>query len=310
MKEKAKRLRLLQEQKARKDRLESLRSELTAQQRELSEKTIQLRVMMNKEQKDVDRLEKGGLAAAILELVGKKEQRLEKEKQEAYAARMKYDTALQEQEAVESRLRSTVAELHSLKASEGEYDFLLNELLTEIKNTGDSRKVEVLRMEQEMVAHQAAIKELSEAIGAGSEVLSAVQDVESHLRDAEGWGTWDLFGGGLLADIAKHEALEAAQRSVDRLQVKLRSFKTELVDVNVEANLQISLDGFLGFADWFFDGFFADYAVMDHIERSMGEVKATKANINGILNNLRSQLKQREAAVHSLQEELAKLAIG
>ena len=310
MKEKAKRLRQLQEQKNRKDHLESLRSELTKQQRELSEKTIQLRVMMNKEQKDVERLEKGGLVSLFYEVLGKKGQQLEKEKQEAYAARMKYDTALQEQEAVESRLRSTVEELRSLKASEAEYEYLLNALLTEIKNSGDHRKGEVLRMEQQIGDHQAVIRELSEAIAAGSEVLSAVQDVEGHLRDAEGWSTWDLFGGGLLADIAKHEALDAAQRSVDRLQVKLRSFQTELVDVNVDANLQISLDGFLGFADWFFDGFFADYAVMDHIEQSMGEVKATKAKINGIMNNLRSQLKQREAAVHSLQEELAKLAIG
>ena len=73
MKEKAKRLRELQEQKSRKDRLESLRGELTAQQRELSEKTIQLRVIMNKEQRDVDRLEKGGLLAAIFDLMGKKE---------------------------------------------------------------------------------------------------------------------------------------------------------------------------------------------------------------------------------------------
>ena len=56
----------------------------------------------------------------------------------------------------------------------------------------------------------------------------------SHLSDAEGWATWDLFGGGLLSDIAKHSALDAAQDAVNVLQSKLRSFKTELVDVNMD----------------------------------------------------------------------------
>ena len=292
MKEKSKRLRQLQEQKSRKVHLETLRS-----------------AVMDKEQKDVDRLEKGGLVSLLFELAGKKEQRLEKEKQEAYVARMKYDTAVQEREAVESKLHSTAEELRAITKCEAEYETLLNELLTEIKTGGDSRKGEVLRIEQEIGSHQAVIRELSEAIGAGNEVLSAVQDVYNHLVDAEDWATWDIFGGGMLADIAKHDALNAAQRAVDRLQVKLRSFKTELVDVNVETNMQISLDGFLGFADWFFDGFFADYAVMDHIQSSMSEVKTTKAKINGIMDNLRGMLKQREAAVHSLQAQLAQLAM-
>ena len=309
MKEKSNRLRQLQEQKSRKVHLESLRSELTKQQRELSEKTIQLRAIMDKEQRDVDRLEKVGLVSLVFEVLGKKEQRLEKEKQEAYAARLKYDTALREQESMEARLRSIVEELRGIKSCEGEYEALLHEILTEIKAGGDSRKAEVLRMEQEMVAHQAVIRELSEAIVAGNEALSAADVVLHHLSDAEGWGTWDLLGGGLLADIAKHDALDSAQRAVDVLQVKLRSFKTELVDVNVSANVQISLDGFLSFADFFFDGFFADFAVMDHIQRSIGDLNATKGELKGIMQSLRTMQAQREAAVHSLQAELAKLAM-
>jgi hypothetical protein len=133
---------------------------------------------------------------------------------------------------------------------------LLQSLLNEMKAVGDRRSEEILRIEQEIGEHRTVIREVSEAIAAGGEVLSAVDTVLHHLSDAEGWSTFDLFGGGLLADIAKHDALNAAQEAVDSLQVKLRSFKTELVDVNVEANVQINVDSFLGFADFFFDGFF------------------------------------------------------
>ena len=310
MNEKREQLRRLQEQKQRKDHLESLRAELTKQQRELSDKTIALKGKMVKEQADVNRLEKGGLVAMLFELAGKKERQLEKERQEAYAARLKYETAVREQTDVEDRLRRVNEELRGLRDSETRYNALLNELLADIRNSNDSRSHEVLRLEREIGEHNEVIREISEAIAAGNEVLSAADAVLHHLSDAEGWGTWDILGGGLLADIAKHEALDSAQRAVNVLQSKIRSFKTELVDVNVEANVQISMDGFLGFADFFFDGFFADFAAMEHIERATAEMRVTKEQIKGILDNLRRMQAEREAAVHSLQTELAKQAIG
>lgn len=309
MREQAKRLQYLQEQRMRKQHLESLRSELTGQLRELSDKTINLRAAMNSEQQDVERLNGRGLVALFYELIGKKEQKLKKEQQEAYAARVKYETAVQEQEAVESRLRRTKEELVQIETCEAEYERLLNALLGEIRASGDSRSEELLRIEQEITGHKAVIRELAEAIAAGGEVLSAVGEVMRHLEDAENWSTWDLFGGGLLADIAKHDALESAQRAVEQLQINLRSFKTELVDVNVEANVQIRVEGMLEFADFFFDGFLVDYAVMEHIEKTIGEVKATKNKVEGVLQTLRDLQKQREAAVRQAEHKLADLAM-
>ena len=293
----------------RKAHLESLRSELTKQQRELSEKTNFLKAAMVNEQKDVDRLEKGGLVSLFYELTGKKEQKLEKEQKEARAARLKYETAVREQQDVEHRLRRVKEEYSAIGACEREYDGLLEELLGEIRAAGDSRSREVLRLEQEIGEHNEVIREIAEAISAGNEALSAADTVLHHLSDAEGWGTWDILGGGLLADIAKHEALDSAQNAVNVLQMKLRSFKTELVDVNVEANVQISMDGFLGFADWFFDGFFADFAAMEHIENATAEMRVTKEKIRGITDNLRAMQIERETEIHTLREQLARLVM-
>ena len=309
MKEKREQLRQLQEKKQRRVHLESLRAELTKQQRELSEKALALKAAMVNEQADVDRLQRGGLVAMFYELLGSKEKKLEKEKQEAYAARMKYEAAAREQADVENRLRRANEEYKAIGACEQEYDLLLKALLEEIKASGDSRSEEVLRIEQEIGGHNEVIREITEAIAAANEASSAADVVLNHLSDAEGWATWDLFGGGLLSDIAKHSALDAAQDAVNVLQSKLRSFKTELVDVNMEANVQISVDGFLGFADFFFDGFFMDYAVMDHIEKAIAEVRITKESIKGIMNTLRNMHSQREAEVHRLRDRLAQLVM-
>lgn len=46
--------------------------------------------------------------------------------------------------------------------------------------------------------------------------------------------------------MAKHSELDDAQRQVQNLQEDLRRFKTELVDIEISADLHVSIDGFWG----------------------------------------------------------------
>lgn len=122
---------------------------------------------------------------------------------------------------------------------------------------------------EEQLAHDAAgLKEIREAIDAGNAALSTADSILDSLNSAEGWGTWDLVGGGLITDIVKHGHLDDAQAKVEQLQIQLRRFCTELADTQIYADLQVKVDDFLVFADYFFDGLFADWAVLDHISKS------------------------------------------
>lgn len=303
-------LRRLRDQVARKAHLEAQQKELQAQKNALMDKTAALKAAFLTEQEDVDRLEGKTLAAMFYDLIGKKDDKLAKEKKEAYAARVKYDTAAQELDSVEFRLRSIGEELLTLRECEGQYEKELSRVLDEIKAGGDPRSEAVLKLEERIADRQRDKKELSEAIAAGSSAMQAVDAVLRHLDDAEGWGTWDILGGGLLADIAKHDALESAQRAVDLLQVRLRSFKTELVDVAMEVNVQITIDGFLGFADWFFDGFFADFAVMDKIEQATRDVQGVKAKLQSTIHTLRQKYEKAMVDEENAKKRLADLVIG
>ena len=122
-----------------------------------------------------------------------------------------------------------------------------------------------------------------EAINAGKTALHTVNEVLETLDNAEGWSTWDVMGGGLMADLAKYEELDDAQEQIEQLQVELRRFKTELADVEITADLQVTVDSFLKFADFFFDGLFADWAVLDHINQAQSRVENTKGQIKRVL---------------------------
>ena len=42
-------------------------------------------------------------------------------------------------------------------------------------------------------------------------MLDSLDSVLSSLESAEGWGTWDLLGGGLISDLAKHSHIDDAK---------------------------------------------------------------------------------------------------
>lgn len=128
-----------------------------------------------------------------------------------------------------------------------------------------------------------------------------------NLDSADSWSTWDLFGGGVLADMAKHGKIDEAQALIEELQVQLRKFKTELTDVRIEADIKIDISEMLKFADYFFDGFFADYEVKHRIEDAIGQVEDTQAKIDGLLKQLNWMEAENEKESERCRETLRRL---
>ena len=145
---------------------------------------------------------------------------------------------------------------------------------------------QIMRLEAQVAQHDAQLAELDQAISAGRAARGIAEQIFKHLDTAAGYGTWDMLGGGLLVDLAKHDELDAAQTLVERLQVQLGRFKTELADVAINDELHVKIEGFMRFADYFFDGLFADWAVMDQIDTAKGQVRETQRQIDTLLEKL------------------------
>lgn len=289
-------LKQLQRRAARKVQAEAMLRELNAQHEELESKVEELAAILHDEQVDVERLEAGGLAAFFYSLLGKSEEKLDKERREAAAAAAKYEAAARELEAVEDDIERLRAELSELAGSEEEYRRALEARAEELRHSSSGAGRELLRIEAEIAAEESRKKELMEAIAAGSAALNTANSILDELEDAEGWATFDVFGGGLIADIAKHSHLDSAQNNVALLQSQLRRFKTELADVGTAASgLQVNIDGFMRFADYFFDGLFVDWMVLDRIQQSTEQVHTAYARIHSVLDWLNRSLEESSA---------------
>ena len=114
---------------------------------------------------------------------------------------------------------------------------------------------------------------------------------------------------GNVQDERLYEELDNAQKQVEQLQVELRRFKTELSDVEITADLQVSVDSFLKFADFFFDGLFADWAVLDHINQAQSRVENTKGQIKRVLALLKKMREDVDVQIVDEKEKQEQLAV-
>lgn len=104
----------LQETITRKDRLESRLQRLQKQKKEMRSQAEERKRIQEKEQEEVKRLEGRSLANFFYRVIGKQEERVSREKQEAYAAAVQYDAARQEVEAVENDIKKIQEEVRTL----------------------------------------------------------------------------------------------------------------------------------------------------------------------------------------------------
>ena len=213
MNDKIIRLRELREQNARRAHLESLRSVLTKQQRELSEQTAVLQAAMEREQADVEALRKGGVKALFYGLTGKKQQKLEQEQMEAHTAKLQYEAALRELTDAEHRLRRTEAELAELEGCADEYEALLWELMAYGKDRDSEVLLRELNEKWRMIEAAKSLIQHS---------MEQIQLVEQHLDEANRWAfvRQDRNRGD--------EELRKARRLMVPLQEQIGTLNTDL----------------------------------------------------------------------------------
>lgn len=255
------------------------------------------------EQRDVERLEARSLANFFYQVVGKMDAKMDKERVEAYAAEVRYDAAVRELETVTEDLRKVQQELVQLGDCEEEYFLRFQEKAQAMRAGGTPRAAELMQLDENIAYLQNQMREVDEALTVGQAAKLLADQVLASLDSAEGYGVWDMLGGGLIADALKYEKLDDAQRSIEKLQIQLRRFKTELADVTIDTDMHIGIDGFLQFADYFFDGLFTDWMVMDEISHSQERMKEVRSQIYRALSQLNTL---KSASQQELDKETAR----
>ena len=301
----------LQQKVVLKKQLEAKLNDLRNQRKVFDKKVIELRVEHRSEQENVEKLEGRSLANYFYQLFGKLDEKLSEERREASAAKVKLDAAERELVAVDCEIEEIQSQLQELYGCEQAYTAALEAKRNAVKTSGTPTAAQILELEEKIAFLESQKKEIREAISAGHSAMGTADSVLSELEDADGWNTWDMLGGGgIITHMAKHSHLDEAQEKVEQLQGKLRRFKTELADIDIHADMQVGIDGFLCFADYFFDGLFADWAVGDKISESQSSVQKVKGQIGSALRKLESMEENTNREIQSLNAKIEELLVN
>ena len=84
----------------------------------------------------------------------------------------------------------------------------------------------------------------------------------------------------------KHSKIDQAIQNMEQAMDYLRNFSRELNDVNIACDLNINIGDFLSFADYFIDGFVADWMVQDRINNARYQVEEAIRRTEYIISQL------------------------
>ena len=270
----------------------------------LEDNLASLKDILDKEDNDLERIENKGLTHLFYSVLGRLDAKIDMEQREAFTARMKYDQAVLDLSGVEKELADLASERMQYTGVEQKYADLYEQKKAQLLQSGSDTALQIMAGTARLQAVRNNLREIQEAISAGIASQESLNEVLLCLSKAEGWGTWDLMGGGLLCDLAKHSDIDDAHTEARQAQYLLRQFRTELVDVRIDSNLQIEIGSFAKFADFFFDGLFADWCMQSQIHDSQASVACVEKQVEDVILKLRVLAENETADTMKLEKEI------
>jgi hypothetical protein len=278
------------------DRLEKLNQE----EAEWKTKVQQRLEHLQKEQNDVDRLNSMTLSAFFYHLIGKKEDRLEKEELELMESKAEYDTACQMLTDIQEQRSKVQQELDRQR----QYQFWQSDykvLWGQKENDLLEKDAELQQMAEDREHLSGELQELNEADREGQYLLLALERAEKVLSSAGNWGVYDMMGGGVISTHIKRSRMDDAQDAIMDAGRRLRRFQKELEDVRMAVNTELHLGGLLSFADYFFDNLFVDWMVQDKIRKAETQVKDGLRAVRSTLLLLKSEIREHREKLELLE---------
>ncbi|MDD4089335.1 MAG: hypothetical protein PHP29_06565 [Tissierellia bacterium] len=305
-----KKLEEVQQKIYRLNKIDSILEGLRSDEADLKHKVYELKTVLDKENLDVEKLDSTNIVSIFYSITGKLEDKKEKEQREALSAKLKHDQANYDLYSIQTEISKLLVEKENYMNCRDEFNSLYAQKKELLIRSDASSANKILEITKKIDESKRNLKELKEATSAGQSAVYSLDSALNSLGSAQGWGTWDLLGGGLISDLAKHSHIDDAMREVEQAHQKLRRFKSELADVKINYDTRFDMDGFAKFADFFFDGLIADWYMQSKINNSYESVSNVKNQVTSTIYKLQQMESQEEQYLKKLENELKSIIIG
>jgi chromosome segregation ATPase len=282
----------LMELKNRLAALPVLKDRLKKQDERIGEADLEVNLLLQKYEKeslDVEQIQKNSLSATILKLVGKYEDRVDKESREMFHAKTEYDSAVNRLKELKHEREEIRRRLSDLTDDKRIYESELDSRERKIKSGfTDEVSVKYSKLEDELNSIRGQLAETEEALRAARRALSTAKAAMDQLDDAESWATYDIwFSKGIISHMAKYNRIDRAEELFDKLASQIVDLRNELKDINLTSDFSLSsIDSTTRAIDFWFDNIFTDMAVRDQIRDNLDQIRGIYGKIDRVIDKL------------------------
>lgn len=290
-------------------KLQSQYQEANSRLKSKEERSVQLKQLLEKEYHDVEKLDKLNLTALFYSILGNKDKKQEKERQEYLKAKLQYEEAIEEIKLIKRIVEQLRIEINLLKNSEEKYQLLLREKEEFLLSLEDESSKNLQGVIDYINAAALHIQEIEEVLQEAEPALHYLNETFNQLQSAESWGTFDMIGGGLLVTSIKHGKIDEAKLGISKAQFYLDNLSHELRDVVLPTQLNESIDigDFNSFCDYIFDGLIFDFIVQEKISKSKSHVQRVYLQVSTIEHMLKNQLQELQNAIKAKMQQKLQL---
>jgi len=293
--------------------LEERLNRLNRRIREAENELNSLLCRYEKESMDVEQLQKESLSAALLRLVGRYDDKLDKENQEMLEAKMQYDKAAQRVKELHREREELSGRITSLRQEERLYEAELNRREEALRqNTADEKAIRFARLESEVKHLHQQLTEIDEAIASANRAKATAMRILKHLDSAESWATYDVwFKGGIISHMAKYGHIDDAEEEFNRLASNMRDLQQELKDIDMSVHYGLSgIDSTTRAVDFWFDNIFTDLNVRNRIRKDKDQASKLIGSIQGIITKLEGRKTQIRGQINSIERQIDDLVLS
>ena len=286
-------------------------STLQVKRGELNVKVNELAKQKDAEQKDVDRLEKAGVTSFFYSVLGKKEEKLEKERAEAFEAMKQYEEAFLELDRVNRSIELKETELATLEGYEEKFEKLLQGKRRLLENT--VAEIEILDAERELALQKEKYAVFTETQKLGEQILEYIGKIRETLDEAEKCAIAQS-SPGMSLEIRKSELLSQAQKQVALLQPLLKDFGVKVEQTARGIEIHDNLSVVYEFGNGIYTSFIAAESVMsvvaiERIRTAKGNLILLREQIEHVQPILATEKESGAKKLLFLEEEVEKLII-
>lgn len=273
--------------------------EIEERQLENQEKLEKALEQLRKEDQDVEKLKRASLTSILAHFTHDLEERVMKEEAEAMHVAVYVKQLQAEQESLDYEYQRYLELIQEEEAVTVELQALQVSYL-QSHNKEESDHLKKLHEQQE--ESRMVDKEISEAIAAGMCVLEKLGVARKELGSAQGWGIFDIMGGGVLSTMVKHSHVNEAQRYIADIKNDLLRFKKEVDDIGELDFQDVEMSGGLVMFDYIFDNVFTDFMVQSKINDSLRSVEEMESRLRAIMDHLEALKKENNQTFTSAKE--------